>query len=72
MLRMQKIISHGLSTPWNIALLSTTVVFLDVQKADYELSWPLAYLKHHLSDFVKVTFFDDQDAEYDFEWPLNT
>jgi hypothetical protein len=32
----------------------TKVEFLDVQKADFEFSGLLVYLKHHLSDFNQV------------------
>jgi hypothetical protein len=46
--------------------------FQDVQKADYGISGPLAYLKHHLSDFIQVVFFDVQVAEKEFVWPFDT
>jgi hypothetical protein len=45
--------------------------FLDIQKTDYDLYWPFVYLKHHLSEFVKVAFFDAQDAEIVFTYPLD-
>jgi hypothetical protein len=34
--------------------------FCDVQKADYELWGPFAYIKLQLSNFVKVVLFDDR------------
>jgi hypothetical protein len=42
------------------------VVFYEVQKADCEFSGPIAYLKHLLSNFVRVGFFDSLDAEKEF------
>jgi hypothetical protein len=51
---------------------TSNVFFQDVQKTDYEFSWPFAYLKHHLSDFVKIAFFDIRDAENGFAWHFNT
>jgi hypothetical protein len=33
---------------------------------------PIAYLKHHLSDFVQVAFFDSQDAENEYALPFDT
>jgi hypothetical protein len=44
----------------------TLDTFLGVQKADYRVSGPFAYLKHHLSDSVQVAFFDAQDPENEF------
>jgi hypothetical protein len=43
----------------------TKVVFQYFQKADYDFSGPVVYLKQHLSGFIKVAFFDSQDAEND-------
>jgi hypothetical protein len=34
-----------------------------MQKADFEFSEPFAYLKHHLSDFMKVSFYVSRVAE---------
>jgi hypothetical protein len=45
---------------------SSSFFFHDVQKTDYALLGPFAYLKHHLSDMVKIAFFDSRDAENDF------
>jgi hypothetical protein len=50
----------------------TKVVFLDVQKADYEFSGPFAYFKYHLSEFVQVALFDAQVAENVFALPFET
>jgi hypothetical protein len=50
----------------------TKIAFKDVQKADYNVSVPFAYLKHHLNNFVQVAFFDDQDAENEFSWPFDS
>jgi hypothetical protein len=44
--------------------------FFRRQEADYEFSGPFAYLKLHLSEFVKVALFDAQKAENDIALPL--
>jgi hypothetical protein len=72
MLRKQKMCTYGLSAPWNIASSTTKVDFSDVQKADYEFSGPIAYLKHHLDEFVRVALFKAQDSENEFAWPWNS
>jgi hypothetical protein len=68
---MQKMSSHGRSTPWHIASLTTKVLFQKAQKAFYELQGPFAYLKHHLSNFVQVALLDDQYAETDIPLPFD-
>jgi hypothetical protein len=35
-------------------------------------SGPFAYLKHHLSNFVRLAFFDAQDVENEFAWTFHT
>jgi hypothetical protein len=62
MIKNQKMISHGLSKPSNVASSTSPVIFWDVQKAVYEFQGPFAYLKHHSSDFFQVDFFDAQDS----------
>jgi hypothetical protein len=37
-----------------------------------EISWPFAYLKHHLSDFIQMAFLDAQDVENELEWYFDT
>jgi hypothetical protein len=46
--------------------------FFKTSRRHYDYSGPFAYLKHHLSEFVKVVSFDAQDAENDFSWPFGT
>jgi hypothetical protein len=43
-----------------------------VQKADFDFSGPLPYLKHHSSDFMKVAFFDSRFEENENAWPIDT
>jgi hypothetical protein len=46
--------------------------FFKTSRRHYDFLGPFAYLKHHLSDFVKIAFFDARDAENDFEWHFDT
>jgi hypothetical protein len=39
---------------------------------NYEVSWPFAYLKHHLSDFIQIAFLDAQNVENELEWHFDT
>jgi hypothetical protein len=66
--RMHKMNSKAFWLLENRFIDITKVVFSDVQKA-YYFSGPFIYLKHHLSEFVKIGFFDTEDAENDFAWP---
>jgi hypothetical protein len=70
--KILKMSSHGLSTLFNIASSTSSVFFQDVQKTDYDFSGPFAYLKRHLSYFVKIAFFDARVAENDFAWHFDS
>jgi hypothetical protein len=49
--------SHYISTTLKHRFIDfTKVVYQDVQEADYEFAEPFAYLKHHLSAFVRRFF----------------
>jgi hypothetical protein len=48
----------------------TKVVF-NVQKAEYEYSRPLEYLKPHFRYFVQVAFLDAQEKNV-FQWAFET
>jgi hypothetical protein len=53
---MRKMISHGF---WHLETSLHRLhksSFLTRPQIDYKFSWPFTYLKHHLSDFVKITF----------------
>jgi hypothetical protein len=58
MLRMQKMSSHGISTPWNIASSTSPKSFFKTwQSQIIFFSGPLDYLNHHFHDFVEVAFW---------------
>jgi hypothetical protein len=68
MIRMKKMSSYDLSTPWNIAYHQSRLK--DAKKAD-DFSGPFSYMKHHFHDFVQIAFLNDRNVEIAFECPFD-
>jgi hypothetical protein len=72
MLKMQKIGSHGLSTPRNIASSKSPKSYFKPSRRQIVYLEPFANLKHYLRDFVLVAFFDAQDSQKELACPFDT